>query len=73
MNAVKVAALALIAAGILGLMYGGFTYTKATHEAKIGPLDMSVKEKETVNVPVWAGVGAIVVGAGMLLVGGRKT
>jgi hypothetical protein len=73
MNAVKVAALALIAAGILGLMYGGFTYTKATHEAKIGPLDMSVKEKETVNVPVWAGVGAIVVGAGLLLVGGRKT
>jgi hypothetical protein len=73
MNAVKVAALALIAAGILGLMYGGFTYTKATHEAKIGPFDMAVKEKETVNVPVWAGVGAIVIGAGLLLVGGRKT
>jgi hypothetical protein len=73
MNAVKIAALALIAAGILGLMYGGFTYTKATHEAKIGPFDMAVKEKETVNVPVWAGVGAIVLGAGLLLVGGRKT
>jgi hypothetical protein len=73
MNAVKVAALALIAAGILGLMYGGFTYTKSTHEAKIGPLDMSLKEKETVNVPVWAGVGAIVLGAGLLVVGGRKT
>jgi hypothetical protein len=73
MNAIKIAALALIAAGILGLMYGGFTYTKATHEAKIGPFDMAVKEKETVNVPVWAGVGAIVVGAGLLLVGGRKT
>jgi hypothetical protein len=73
MNAVKIAALALIAAGILGLMYGGFTYTKATHEAKIGPFDMAVKEKETVNVPVWAGVGAIVVGAGLLLVGSRKT
>jgi hypothetical protein len=73
MNAVKIAALALIAAGILGLMYGGFTYTKATHEAKIGPFDMAVKEKETVNVPVWAGVGAIVLGAGLLLVGGRKS
>jgi hypothetical protein len=73
MNAVKIAALALIAAGILGLMYGGFTYTKATHEAKIGPFDMAVKEKETVNVPVWAGVGAIVLGAGLLLVGARKT
>jgi TRAP-type C4-dicarboxylate transport system permease small subunit len=73
MNALKIVALALIAAGILGLMYGGFTYTKDTHEAKIGPIEMAVKEKETVNVPVWAGVGAIVVGAALLLVGGRKT
>jgi TRAP-type C4-dicarboxylate transport system permease small subunit len=73
MNALKIAALALIAAGILGLVYGGFTYTKNTHEAKIGPLEMSVDQKETVNVPVWAGVGAILVGAGLLLVGSRKT
>jgi len=73
MNALKIVALALIAGGILGLMYGGFTYTKNTHEAKIGPIEMAVKEKETVNVPVWAGVGAIVVGAALLLVGGRKT
>ena len=71
MNALKVVALALIAAGVLGLMYGGFTYTKKTDEAKIGPFEMAVKEKETVNVPVWAGVGAIVVGAALLLV--RKT
>ena len=73
MSVLKIVALALIAAGILGLMYGGFTYTKETHEAKIGPIEMAVKEKETVNVPVWAGVGAIVVGAALLLVGGRKT
>ena len=73
MNALKIVALALIAAGILGLMYGGFTYTKATHEAKIGPIEMAVKEKETVNVPVWAGVGAIVLGAALLLAGNRKT
>lgn len=73
MNALKIVALALIAAGILGLMYGGFTYTKETHEAKIGPIEMTVNEKETVNVPVWAGVGAIVVGTALLLVGGRKT
>ena len=68
MNALKIVALALIAAGVLGLMYGGFTYTKKTDEAKIGPFEMAVKEKETVNVPVWAGVGAIVVGAALLLV-----
>jgi TRAP-type C4-dicarboxylate transport system permease small subunit len=73
MNALKIVALALIAAGILGLIYGGFTYTKDTHEAKIGPIEMTVNQKETVNVPVWAGVGAIVVGAALLLVGSRKT
>ena len=41
------------------MAYGGLTYTKETHQAKIGPFEMAVKEKETVNIPVWAGVGAI--------------
>jgi hypothetical protein len=68
MNAVKIAAIVLIVAGILGLAYGKFSYTKETHEAKIGPLELSVKDKETVNVPVWAGVGAIVIGGILLLV-----
>lgn len=72
MNVVKMAAVVLIAAGVLGLVYGGFSYTKDTHEAKLGPLELSVKEKETVNVPVWAGVGAIVIGGALLLVGGKK-
>ncbi len=72
MSALKVVALALIAAGVLGLIYGSFSYTKDTHEAKIGPIELAVKQKETVNVPVWAGVGAIVIGAGLLLTGGRK-
>jgi hypothetical protein len=68
MNAVKIAGVVLILAGILGLVYGSFSYTKDTHEAKIGPLELKVKEKETVNIPVWAGVGAIVVGTVLLLV-----
>ena len=68
MNSVKIAAIVLIVAGILGLVYGGFSYTKETHEATIGSLELSVKDKETVNVPVWAGVGAIVVGGLLLLV-----
>jgi hypothetical protein len=72
MNAVKVTAIALIVAGVLGLIYGSFTYTKETHEAKLGPINLSVKEKETVNIPVWVGVAAIVVG-GVLLLGGRKS
>jgi hypothetical protein len=54
-------------------MFGGLTYTKETHEAKIGPIDMAVKQKETINIPVWAGVGAIVLGCGFLLVGARRT
>jgi len=70
-SALKIVAIVLILAGILGLVYGGITYTKTTHEAKVGPLELSVKDRETVNVPVWAGVTAIVVGAGLLLVRGR--
>ena len=66
MNSIKTLALVLIAAGVLALLYGGFTYTKKTHATKIGPLELAVKEKETVNVPVWAGVGAIVVGGALL-------
>lgn len=62
----KVIALVLLVAGVLALVYGGFTYTKATHKTKIGPIEFAVKEKETVNVPLWAGVAAIVVG-GVLL------
>ena len=68
MNGTKLAALVLIVLGVLGLAYGSFTYTKETHEAKIGPLDLSFKEKETVNVPVWAGVGAIAAGVVILVV-----
>lgn len=69
MSAVRIVALALIVAGALGLAYGGFTYTKETHQANVGPIELSVDEKETVKVPVWAGVGAIVIGAALLLVG----
>jgi hypothetical protein len=72
MSSTKIIALVLIIAGVLGLAYGKFTYTKETHEAKVGPIELSVKDKETVNVPMWAGIGAIVVGAGLLLAGGRK-
>ena len=71
MNAMKILGIVLVVGGILGLVYGGFTYTKETHEAKIGPLVLSVTDKETVNVPIWAGVGAIVIG-GLLLVFGKK-
>jgi multidrug transporter EmrE-like cation transporter len=72
MSAIKIIAIVLIVAGIVGLAVGQFTYTKATHEAKLGPIDLSIKEKRTVNVPLWAGIAAIVAGA-LLLVVPRRT
>jgi multidrug transporter EmrE-like cation transporter len=72
MNAVRIIGIVLIIAGVLGLVYGGFTYTKETHKAKLGPLELTIKDDETVNVPVWAGVGAIVLGGVLLIVGGKK-
>ncbi len=71
MSRIKMFAIVLIAAGVLALLYGGFTYTKETHDLKIGSLEVSVKDKETVNVPTWCGVGAIAVGI-VLLVSGRQ-
>ncbi|MDP2155887.1 MAG: hypothetical protein Q8J61_07805 [Sulfuricella sp.] len=68
MNAVKMLAIVLIVAGGLGLVYGGFSYTKDTQQAKLGPIELSIKETQTVNVPAWAGVGAIVAGVILLFV-----
>ncbi len=72
MTPVRVIAILLIVAGIAGLAFGSFSYTKETHQAEIGPLELSVEEKETVNLPVWASVAAILVGGGLLVVGARK-
>jgi len=68
MNTIKMAAIALIIAGVLGLAYGGFSYTKDTQQAKIGPLELTVQDRQTVNIPIWAGVAAIVAGTLLLLV-----
>ncbi len=68
MSGNKILAIVLIVLGLLGVLYGKFSYTKETHEAKLGPIEMSVKEKQTVNVPAWAGVAAIAAGAALLLV-----
>lgn len=71
MSPMKIAGIVLIVAGALALAYGGFSFTKETHKAEIGPLKLSVKEKEQVNVPQWAGIGSILVGV-VLLVAGKK-
>ena len=72
MNATRAIAIALIVAGALALLYGGFTYTKDTTAVKLGPIELSVKENKTVSVPLWVGVGAIVVGGLLLILGGKK-
>ena len=71
MNGVKMVAIAIIVAGALSLVYGGFSYTKDTTAVKLGPIELSVKETKNVNIPPWAGIGAILVG-GLLLVFGNK-
>ena len=68
MNGNKFAALLLIVVGVLALAYGGFTYTKETHNANIGPIHLTVKDQETVNIPVWAGAGALLAGIALALV-----
>jgi hypothetical protein len=72
MSALKILGAVLILAGTLALVYRSFSYTKDTHEAKIGPLELSLKEKETISIPTWAGVIAIAVGGILLLVPIKK-
>jgi uncharacterized membrane protein len=72
MNAVKFVAIMLIVVGLVGLVYSRFDYTRETQEAKIGPLELSVKDTQTVIVPVWVGMGAVVAGGGLLLFVSRK-
>ena len=72
MSPVKIVGIVLIVAGALALAYGGFSYTKDTHSAKLGPIELKVKEKEQVNVPQWAGLGVIALGVVLLVVGRKK-
>jgi hypothetical protein len=72
MNLVKIVGVLLIAAGVLGVVFNSFSFTKETHEVKLGPIELSVKEKQAVEIPVWASVGAIVVGGVLLVFGSRK-
>jgi hypothetical protein len=71
MSGLKILAIVLICAGLYGLVNGNFSYTKETHEAKLGSLELSVKDKENTSVPTWVGVGAVLAGAAMLLTAKR--
>ena len=73
MNGTRMIAMILIVAGALGLLYGGFSYMKDSKAIKLGSVELTVKERQTINIPTWAGVGAIVVGGLLLVLGGRKS
>ena len=73
MNTVKLIAIVMMVAGLLGASYGGFSYTKQTHEANIGPLKLQVVEQERINIPLWLGLGIAVAGAVLLVAGSRKS
>ena len=68
MKSIKVAGIALVVAGVLGLLIGAFSYTKDTHRMHLGPLELTLKDRETVNIPIWVGVGAILAGGLMVIV-----
>ena len=71
MNTTKFLGISLLVAGVLGLVYGGFSYTKDTTAVKLGPIELTVKEKQSVNMPQWAGIASIVAGGALLALGGK--
>ncbi len=73
MDAMKILAIVLIAAGVLALVYGGFSYISDTHTTRLGPIKITTQDKERVNIPIWAGVVAVAVGAFLLLSAGKKS
>lgn len=73
MKATTITGIVLIVLGLAGFLTGGFSFTKDTTTAKIGPLELSVKEKQTVNFPQWLSLGAVALGAIVLVMGSRKS
>ena len=68
MNITKLLGILLLAAGLVGLFYGHFEYTKETHEGQFGPFRFSVAEKETAVIPGWASLAVLVAGVVLLVV-----
>ncbi len=71
MSTTKLLGIALLVAGVLGLVYGGFSYTKDTTAVKLGPIELTVKEKQSVNIPLWVGIASMVAGGALLALGGK--
>jgi uncharacterized membrane protein YidH (DUF202 family) len=72
MSISRVIGVLLIVAGVAGLVYGSFSYTRETHEAKLGPFQFSIQEKETIPIPVWISVMAIAAGTVLLVINRKR-
>jgi hypothetical protein len=72
MTLVRILGVLLIVTGVAGLVYGSFSYTKETHQAKLGPIELSIKEKETVAIPIWISVAAIAAGTVLLVINRKR-
>lgn len=72
MNPIRIVAALLIIAGVVGLAYGSFSYKQNTTVAQVGPISINAQETHTVNVPVWAGIGGILVGGLLFAFGGKR-
>ena len=72
MNSTKIIGIVLIVAGLLGIVLGGFSFTQQTHKASLGPLNLSVTEQKTVDIPLWASIGVIVAGATVLVAASKR-
>lgn len=73
MSSLRLVAIVLLIGGVLGVAYGGFSYTKDTHDVKLGPVELAVKEKQRVNIPLWVGIAAVAAGGIMFGMGGRRS
>ena len=73
MNAARIAGIILIVGGLAGFFTGGFSFTKESTAAKIGPIELTVKEKESVNIPQWLSLGVVALGAVLLVAGFKKS
>ena len=72
MKTVKIVGIVLIVVGILGAVFGGFSYTKKTQEIKMGPMEMTIRDKQAVDIPIWASISVMVLGGALLFLGSKK-
>jgi len=67
----KILGVLFLVAGVLVLVYHGFSVPRQ-RDAKLGPIEVSMKQSERVEIPSWVGVACVAAGGGLLLWSGQK-